>query len=123
MTLRNYLNTISLFLLFFCLIPVATRGAVVQTKNTEGPGRIVLCDDKDFESQIVQTNTIYEIRNNFTLKKDIKIPEGCILDFNGGSLSGAYTITGSNTNIRAGIFKIFNTDIKLAQYLRQLCPY
>jgi len=46
------------------------------------------------------------------------VPAGCILEFDGGSISGdgtgKDTITGNNTGINAGLVKIFNTDITLA---------
>ena len=88
--------------------------AKVQAKNTDGPGRIILAQNRDLASQLTMPNTIYEIRHNFILRKDITIPEGCCLEFNGGCISGAYTITGNNTVIKAGIFKIFNTNVILS---------
>lgn len=60
------------------------------------------------------TNTIYIIRYDFVLGEDIIVPANCILEFDGGSLSGAYTITGNNTGIEAGLVKIFSTDVMLA---------
>ncbi len=52
-------------------------------------------------------NTIYIIRYDFTLGENITVPANCILEFDGGSISGAYTLTGDNTIIegRGYIFK------------------
>lgn len=47
-----------------------------------------------------QENCIYEIRYDFTLTGNVTIPANCILEFNGGSLSGAYTIIGHNTFVK-----------------------
>lgn len=59
-------------------------------------------------------NTVFVIQYDYTLGGNITIPAGCTLEFNGGSISGAYTITGNNTGIEAGLVKILNTDITLA---------
>jgi hypothetical protein len=59
-------------------------------------------------------NTIYVIQYDFTLGEDITVPANCVLEFDGGSISGEHTITGQNTAINAGLVKIFNTDVTLA---------
>lgn len=56
-------------------------------------------------------NTKYVIKYDYTLGEDITIPAECILEFDGGSINGAYTLTGNNTEIYAGLVKIFNTDV------------
>lgn len=58
---------------------------------------------KDFKEK----NAIYVIHYDFALTEDITMPENCILDFEGGSLSGG-TITGNNTSIRPAAYSIFN---------------
>lgn len=63
------------------------------------------------QSMMQATNTIYIIQYDFTLGEDITIPENCILEFNGGSLSGNNTIIGNNTCISASTVKILNTNI------------
>ncbi len=88
-------------------IQLANRG------TTDGMGKIILRKDQSFASQLTQTNTIYVIRYNFTLTGNVTVPENCTLEFDGGSISGAYTITGQNTSIKAGLVKIFNIDITL----------
>lgn len=50
--------------------------------------------------KIPNTNSIFIIQHDFVLAENISIPENSILEFDGGSLSGEYTITGNNTEIR-----------------------
>lgn len=62
-------------------------------------------------------NTIYVIQHNYVLGENITIPANCVLEFEGGSLtagdnSKVRTITGRNTAVQAGLYKIF--DIKLS---------
>lgn len=64
-------------------------------------------------AMINQPNTIYVIRYDFNLGEDITIPKNCVLEFDGGSINGAYIVTGNNTSIQAGLIKIFNTDVIL----------
>ena len=82
-----------------------------------GMGKIVLKKNDNFK-QVVEAqtngNTIFVIKYDFTLTDDVTIPNNCILEFDGGSISGNYTITGNNTGINAGLVKIFNTDVILA---------
>ena len=75
-----------------------------------------LVDGKNILTQEMMTkeNTIYIIQYDFILGEDIAVPANCVLEFDGGSVSGAYTITGANTGINAGLLKIFNTDVILA---------
>ena len=63
------------------------------------------------QEMVSQGNTKYVIKYDFTLGEDITIPANCVLEFDGGSISGAYTLTGSNTGINAGLVKIFNTNV------------
>ena len=66
------------------------------------------------QEMINTANTIYVIQYDFTLGEDITVPEGCILEFEGGSISGNKTVTGDNTGIQAGLVKIFNANVTLA---------
>ena len=77
-------------------------------------GYVILRKNKSFAEQVIKENTIYEIRYAFTLSKNITIPNNCVLKFEGGSISGAYTITGSNTCIQAKLLKIFDTNVTFA---------
>lgn len=67
-----------------------------------------------FSLQVTEPNTKYVIKHNFELDSDVTIPENCVLEFDGGSISGAYTLTGTNTGISAGLVRIFDTNIALA---------
>ena len=44
-------------------------------------------------------NVKYVIKYDFVLNGDVTIPENCILEFDGGSISGEYTITCNKTRI------------------------
>ena len=57
------------------------------------------------------TNTVFVIQSDYTLTENISIPAGCTLEFDGGSISGAYTITGNKTVLSADIIKIFSSEI------------
>ena len=56
------------------------------------------------QSMINQANTIYVIQYDFTLASDVTIPANCILEFDGGSISGS--IVFSNSTIILGTPKI-----------------
>lgn len=98
--------------------PQAVINSAIERKyNSQAPngmGKVVLKKNKSFASQVTEPNTIYVIQYNFTLTDDVTIPANCVLEFDGGSISGNYTITGQNTGIEAGLIKIFNTDITFA---------
>ena len=64
------------------------------------------------QSMVNKTNTIYVIRYDFTLGEDITIPENCILEFDGGSLSGNQIITCNETRIIG--YSGFDKSITLA---------
>lgn len=95
-----------------------TVGAVLYNSIIpNGMGRIVLKKNDNFKQVVEEQtygNTIFVIKYDFTLTDNVIIPPNCILKFEGGSISGAYTITGNNTGISAGLVKIFNTDVTLA---------
>ena len=78
-------------------------------KNFSGMGRVILRKnivviDGVYKNLLIQDminkhNTIYEIRYDFDLNGEkITIPEGCVLDFQGGSLNNG-TIILNNTKI------------------------
>ena len=52
-------------------------------------------------SRVPNTNTIFVIRYDYELAEDITIPDGCVLQFEGGSVSGggSYSLIGQNTPI------------------------
>ena len=92
--------------------PFNNMGYVVLQKNivnTAGEGETpvyknLLTQDAFYKdgpnnTRVPNTNTIFEVRYAFELSEDVTIPSGSELKFNGGSISGAYTITGNNTVI------------------------
>ena len=60
-----------------------------------------------------EENTIYIIQYDYTLQEDIKIPDGCVLKFEGGSIRGPHTLIGSNTVISSDLIKIIDSGTKL----------
>lgn len=80
----------------------------------DGMGKVYLKQGVPLSEQMTKENTIYVIQYDFELDENITIPVNCVLEFDGGSVSGAYTITGDNTGIKAGLIKIFNIDVTLA---------
>lgn len=60
-----------------------------------------------------RANVIYKITKDIDLGGEtLTIPEGCTLDFQGGSFSNG-TIVGNNTSINAPLVKLFNLDVEL----------
>ena len=94
---------------------ITTDGTVLSFKNREydtnnfsGLGRIILrkniiLDNGVYKNILTQdminkSNTIYEIRYDFDLNGEkITIPEGCVLDFQGGSLNNGKLIFNNST--------------------------
>ena len=97
--------------------PYNGMGKVVLKKNIVN-GVNVLTEDAFYTDGSISgqplENTIFVIKYDFVLGEDIEIPANSMLEFDGGSLSGAYTITGTNTGINAGLVKIFNTNVTLS---------
>ena len=79
--------------------------------NLDGMGRIILRKSKSFAEQLVQTNTVYEIRYDFDLNEgEVTVPEGCVLDFQGGKLSNG-VLNGNNTIISSQLVKVFDNVV------------
>lgn len=63
------------------------------------------------QDMINSSNTIYIIRYDYDLNEEtITIPEGCVLQFEGGSLSNGI-LSGNNTTITANMDHIFDTSM------------
>lgn len=103
-------------------VNVAVRGPIQPSSTYKTK---VLKGNHSFASQVTEANMKYVIKYNFDLNgQNIEIPEGCILEFDGGSISNG-TLTGNNTIliynqelntifrnvVIAGTF-IYNTTIK-----------
>lgn len=94
-----------------------------------GLGRVYLrkniVDGKNVLTQemISKANTRYIIQYDYDLNgTTITIPEGCVLEFQGGSLNNGKVI-GNNTKIISGILKIFGTNITLSGTWDLDCVY
>lgn len=91
------------------------------TENTLKESRVVYLDPNLVnaknvltQNMVSKTNTIYIIQYDFELNgAEITIPEGCVLDFQGGSLSNGI-VKGNNTHISAFATTIFKSNIKLS---------
>ena len=101
------------------------NGGILEEKayssgSDNGMGRVVL--KKNIvsnvntltQAMINTANTIYIIQYDFTLGENITVPANCVLEFEGGSISGNHTLTGQNTGIKAELVKIFNTNVTLS---------
>ena len=87
--------------------------AAVRPYNTQSPdgmGYLVLDKDATFASQVTSTNTIYEIRYDYDLNgQTITPPAGCVLYFNGGSLTNG-TING-DVNVQGEYLSTLNAQV------------
>ena len=79
------------------------RGGVCDFYGNPGYDKQPILYQSDFTSE----NTVYVVRYDFILGEDITVPENCVLEFDGGSLSGdgtgKDTITGANTYLSNNI--------------------
>lgn len=85
---------------------------------------VVLHPGKSLSSQITSENTVYEIKDNFSLsRKTLIIPNGCVLYFNGGAIQNG-TIVGNNTAIKNENAAAILLEIKLegSWYAETGCP-
>jgi len=113
-------------LLFFFLLFIGYfvgYDTVVSAQNVpvEGDKYILLTADKSFKEQIegINADTYIEIRNDFDLGGEtVKVPEGCVLNFRGGSIGNGellFSKTASyNYNspcIQAGPYPIFRDNL------------
>ena len=65
----------------------------VNGTDTTGMTYKILDKSKTFAEQVTGQNTIYEIRDDFTISANFTMPNNCVLKFNGGSISGNYTLS------------------------------
>lgn len=89
-------------------LTITSQGISLADRDTSrGMGKVILRETTPISEQLLFKNTIYEIRYDFDLTgKTLEIPEGCVLDFQGGSLNNG-TIKG-NINLVDVREKIFN---------------
>lgn len=93
--------------------------SVTATDSTTGTALTITSDviyppiQAAIRSKFDRTNVIYKITKDIDLGHGVlTIPEGCTLDFQGGSIING-TIVGNNTKIKAGLQRIFDIDITL----------
>lgn len=81
--------------------------------STDGMGYIILRKNKTFAEQVIEENTIYEIRYEFNLNgREIIIPKNCVLKFTGGKIINGYLV-GQNSKISwIGTFIFDNIYLK-----------
>ena len=94
--------------------------SISKQQSQSGMGRVVL--EKNIvnginlltQSMFSKQNTIYVIQYDFDLNRGyVNIPTDCVLQFEGGSISNG-TIIGQDSEIQAGLVKIFGTNVTLA---------
>ena len=104
----KYIFAITFVTLILCRLNA--QGVPATTKY------VVLNPNASFEKQVVNKNTIYEIKSCFTLTSDFNMPDNCTLLFKGGKLKGKITLTGNNTQIHASeyddIFEVFHVSMR-----------
>lgn len=88
-------------------VPVTYKTIILKKNLVNGVNTLT-------QEMMSATNTKYVIKYDYVLGEDVTIPANCVFEFDGGSISGAYTITGANTGIIASLVKIFNTNVTLA---------
>ena len=71
---------------------------VYNAQQPDGMGYVILRKNKTFAEQVTEENTIYEVRDSFSLAGSFSMPSGCILYFNGGKIQGG-TLLGNGTLI------------------------
>lgn len=113
---NSFMNSFTYRILAFTAI-VILMNDVSWARQGSSMGRVILDKNHSLESQITRANTVYVINDSFTLKKDIIIPEGAVLLFEGGSINGSSKITFQNTEIK-GTYKAFNNSLILSGTLK-----
>lgn len=76
-----------------------------------------------FASQVTEPNTKYIIKYDFDLgEEEVTIPEDCILEFDGGSISNGIVIGDGTGIIWDGINAIFGNGLMISEEGTWLCP-
>lgn len=88
-------------------VPVTYKTIILKKNLVNGVNTLT-------QEMMSAANTKYVIKYDYVLGENITVPTECILEFDGGSINGAYILTGLNTCIDADIISIFGTDVTLA---------
>lgn len=77
-------------------VPVTYKTIILKKNLVNGVNTLT-------QEMMFSTNTKYIIKYNYTLGENIKIPENCILEFDGGSIANStensYSLTGTATKV------------------------
>lgn len=74
-----------------------------ESNITTGKNYIILRETGTFAQQVTTANCVYEIRYDFSLSENFTLPDNCVLYFNGGKISGAYNLIGSDTTLMGNV--------------------
>ena len=117
---RGFLKTGAVSAALFAVAPEKLQAAILDGGDNDSLAKKVLRNysvggtSTLSQDMINQTNTMYVVQSDFVLTSNITIPTNCVLLFEGGSFGGAFTLTGTNTCIIAGLATIFKRDITIA---------
>ncbi len=90
-------------------VPVTYKTIILKKNLVNGVNTLT-------QEMMSAINTKYVIKYDYVLGENINVPDNCILEFDGGSISANGsndTITGANTSIQAELVKIFNTNLTI----------
>ena len=87
-------------------VPVTYKTIILKKNLVNGVNTLT-------QKMMSAVNTKYVVKYDYVLGENITVPANCVLEFDGGSISGAFDITGNGTTIFARLAKIFGTDITL----------
>ncbi len=93
-------------------VNVTVGGAKKPTNYTYKT--VILKSNLPFAEQVTEPNCIYVIKWDFELSNDVVIPKNCILKFDGGSISGNYTISGISYESIIASGNVFKKGCKIA---------
>ena len=124
MMTRHMRFKISLFLLALTLVPMVLRAnTYVPNDRILGKKRVFLYSNFDNSVQVLTqqmmplksgNNTIYVIRGNYRIDTNIKIPENCVLLFDGGSIVGNHDLYGQDSYIIGELINVFSTGVSFS---------
>ena len=120
MSRRNFLRNGAVSVAALALAPSELcRAGIAGIYSNDKYARVILGENSKngintfTQNMISRVNTIYVVQYDFELTENITIPANCVLEFEGGSIGGNYSIIGTNTCIKAGLERIFDTNITL----------
>lgn len=94
--------------IFVLIISFLSFFQFAQAKN------VVLDPSLDLSRQLMSSNTTYIIRDDIRVTKNITIPDNCVLQFEGGCITGNCVLTGKNTYITSAPVRIFSEGVSIS---------